>query len=166
MKHQQINNATQSIDATDVGMMTPTRPTTFTRDRKAPGNGASRPSTHRSLTGVTAALLAGSLSLVALPAAAQSNDIVEDCILEGTVDMRKAEQLNQPVYVRFSDAEQGSQAGCSLERRSKSRRVRFITTPDMHDIENVSHGAKVRYRYIERDGEPGTWELIGVRDRR
>ena len=164
MKYPKTNNATQSIDAMDVSTMTTTRPT---GDRKTPQNGASRLLKHRSLTGMTAtlALLAGSLSL-ALPAAAQSNDIVEDCILEGTVDMRKAEQLGQPVYVRFSDAEHGSQAGCSLERRSKSRRVRFITTPDMHDIENVSHGAKVRYRYIERDGEPGTWELIGVRDGR
>jgi len=163
MKYQNINSATQSIDAVDVGTTT----TRSTGDRKIPQNGASRPSKHRSLPGMTAtlALLAGSLSM-ALPAAAQSNDIVEDCILEGTVDMRKAEQLDQPVYVRFSDAEHGSKAGCSLDRRSKSRRVRFITTPDMHDIANVSHGAKVRYRYTERDGEPGTWELIGVRDRR
>ena len=79
--------------------------------------------------------------------------------------MRKAEQLGQPVYVRFEDARRGSEAACSLDRRSKSRRVKFVTTPDMTEIERVSHGSRVSYRYIERDGQPGTWELIDVRDR-
>lgn len=111
------------------------------------------------------ALATGALA-AGLPAStAWADDITEDCILSGTVDMRKAEQLGQPVYVRFEDARRGSEAGCSLNRRSKSRRVKFVTSPDVTEIERVSHGAEVSYRYIERDGQRGTWELIDVRDK-
>lgn len=108
------------------------------------------------------ALTGGALSIMLLALTAQA-EVTEDCILEGTVDMRKAEQLGQTVYVRFNDARRGSDAGCSLDRRSNnSRRVKFISSPDTHDLDNATHGAKVRYRYIERDGQPGTWELINT----
>jgi hypothetical protein len=63
----------------------------------------------------------------------------------------------------FRNARRGSEAGCSLNRRSKSRRVQFIRSPDASDIENANHGSKVRYRYIERDNQAGNWELIEVR---
>jgi hypothetical protein len=89
-------------------------------------------------------------------------EVTEDCILEGTVDMRKAEELGQSVYVNFRNARSGSEAGCSLNRRSKSRRVQYISSPDPRGIENANHGSKVRYRYIERDNQPGKWELIEV----
>ncbi|MFK7831422.1 MAG: hypothetical protein AB8B57_16735 [Congregibacter sp.] len=101
------------------------------------------------------------LLLALLPMGAQA-EITQDCILEGTVDKRKAEQLGQPVYVKFRNARRGSEAGCSMNRRNKSRRVKFISSPKTNDIENVDHGSQVRYRYIERDNQTGTWELIDV----
>lgn len=87
-------------------------------------------------------------------------EITQDCILEGTVDMRKADKLGQPVYVNFRNARSGSEAGCNLNRRSKSRRVQYISSPDTSGVENAAHGSKVRYRYIERNNQPGSWELI------
>jgi 2-methylaconitate cis-trans-isomerase PrpF len=114
---------------------------------------------------VRATALAGSTFAMALFALTAHADITEDCILEGTVDMRMAEQLGQPVYVRFRNAERGSEARCSLTRRSNSRRVKFISSPDEHDLDDASHGDRVRYRYTERDGNPGTWQLIEVKER-
>ncbi|EED31362.1 hypothetical protein NOR53_2801 [gamma proteobacterium NOR5-3] len=100
------------------------------------------------------------LSILPLQASAE---ITQDCILEGTVDMRKAEELGQPVYVNFRNARRGTEAGCSLNRRSKSRRVQFISSPDTgSDVEEAAHGSKVRYRYIERDNQSGNWELLEV----
>lgn len=87
-------------------------------------------------------------------------EITQDCILEGTVDLRKAEELGQPVYVKFRNARRGSEAGCNMNRRSKSRRVQFISSPDTSSMQGAEHGSKVRYRYIERDGQHGSWELL------
>jgi hypothetical protein len=99
----------------------------------------------------------------ALVGASAQAQVTEDCILEGTVDMRKAEHLGQPVYVRFEEARSGSEGPCSMSRPgSKSRRVQFVSSPDVRRLETVSHGARVHYRYTERDGQPGTWELIKV----
>ena len=109
--------------------------------------------------------VAGSSLAMALFAVNANAEITEDCILEGTVDMRMAEQLGQPVYVRFRSAERGSEARCSLNRRGNSRRVQFISSPDEHDLDDASHGDRVRYRYTERDGNPGTWQLIEVSKR-
>ncbi|MDA8962462.1 hypothetical protein N9H37_03810 [Congregibacter sp.] len=94
-----------------------------------------------------------------------SAEITQDCILEGTVDMRKAEELGQPVYVNFRNARRGTEAGCNLNRRSKnkSRRVQFISSPDTGNVENAVHGSKVRYRYIERDNQSGDWELLDAK---
>jgi hypothetical protein len=107
--------------------------------------------------------MSGAILALALTGMQANAEITEDCILEGTVDMRKAEELGQSVYVNFRNARRGSEAGCSLNRRSKSRRVQFIRSPDASDIENANHGSKVRYRYIERDNQTGNWELIEVR---
>jgi len=93
-------------------------------------------------------------------------EITEDCILEGTVDMRKAEQIGQPVYVRFEEAYQGKEARCTLNQHNNRRRVKFISSPDLHDFSELDHGSRVRYRYVERDGEPGRWQLIEVTDSR
>lgn len=108
-----------------------------------------------------AATAALTLSLAATPASAE---ITQDCILEGTVDMRTAEKLGQPVYVKFRNARRGSEAGCSMNRRANSRRVQFISAPDTQALQNVSadHGDKVMYRYIERDNQHGTWELVDI----
>jgi hypothetical protein len=119
--------------------------------------------TRTNITRATA--LAGGTFAMALFALTAHADITEDCILEGTVDMRMAEQLGQPVYVRFRNAERGTEARCSLTQRSNSRRVKFISSPDEHDLDDASHGDRVRYRYTERDGNPGTWQLIEVRER-
>ena len=110
---------------------------------------------------LTAAIAAGTLTLAGLPAVANA-EITQDCILEGTVDKRKAEELGQSVYVNFRNARRGSDASCTMNRRSKSRRVKFISTPDTSEIEDVNHGSTVRYRYIERDNQRGSWELIDV----
>lgn len=110
------------------------------------------------ITAATAGLFALPL-MVPLQASAE---ITQDCILEGTVDMRKAEELGQPVYVNFRNARRGTEAGCSLNRRSKSRRVQYISSPDTSNVETAAHGSKVRYRYIERDNQSGNWELLEV----
>ncbi|MEL7044249.1 MAG: hypothetical protein AAGL66_04415 [Pseudomonadota bacterium] len=107
--------------------------------------------------------LALGLTLAALNANAQ---ITEDCILEGRVDMRKAEQIGQPMYVRFDKAYRGTEGTCSLNRSSSRRRVKFISNPNLDELDDVTHGARIRYRYVERDGQPGSWELIEVSDRR
>lgn len=99
------------------------------------------------------------LALILLPAGAQA-EITQDCIFEGTVDKHKAEQLGQATYVKFRNARRGSEANCSMNRRSKSRRVTFVSTPKLDGIDEAGHGAKVRYRYIERDNQQGTWELL------
>ena len=111
--------------------------------------------------GITAAA-ALTMTLVAAPASAE---ITQDCILEGTVDMRKAQKLGQPLYVNFKRAHRGSEADCSMSRRGNSRRVQFITAPDMDKLQDVDvgHGDTVQYRYIERDNQPGTWELVDTR---
>ncbi|MFT7288156.1 MAG: hypothetical protein ACI87W_002271 [Halieaceae bacterium] len=106
------------------------------------------------VTGCTALIL----SLLALNANAE---ITQDCILEGTVDKHKAERLGRPVYVTFRNARRGDEAACTINRRSKSRRVQFTSRVDTSDIENAEHGTKVRYRYIERDDQRGSWEYIG-----
>ena len=105
---------------------------------------------------------------LSLAATTVNAEITEDCILEGTVDMRKAEALGQPIYVNFRSARSGSEANCSMARRgkNKSRRVKFISSPDVSQVNNAAHGSKVRYRYIERDNQPGQWELIEVSDSR
>ncbi len=116
-------------------------------------------------SGITLALSALALSIAATTAQAE---ITEDCILEGTVDMRRAEALGQPIYVNFSSARSGSEGDCSMARRgkSRSRRVQFISSPDVSQASDAAHGSTVRYRYIERDNQPGEWELIEVRDSR
>ncbi|MEO1082488.1 MAG: hypothetical protein AAFY29_23240 [Pseudomonadota bacterium] len=115
------------------------------------------------LQAVALMFLALSLTLAALNANAQ---ITEDCILEGRVDMRKAEQIGQPMYVRFDKAYRGTEGTCSLNRSSSRRRVKFISNPNLDELDDVTHGARIRYRYVERDGQPGSWELIEVSDRR
>lgn len=105
----------------------------------------------------------GLVAVGSLTVSMQANaEITQDCILEGTVDMRKAEALGQPVYVNFRNARRGTEASCSLNRRSKSRRVQYISSPDTSNVETAAHGSKVRYRYIERDNKPGNWELLEV----
>jgi len=108
---------------------------------------------------MAATFTALTLTILALNANAE---ITQDCIIEGTVDMRKAEELGQPVFVNFRNVRRGTEAGCMMNRRSKSRRVQFISSPSTDGIENAADGSKVRYRYIERNGQPGSWELIDV----
>lgn len=114
--------------------------------------------------------IAGALALclgMSLTATQASAEITQDCILEGTVDMRTAEQLGQSVYVKFRSAKRGSEAGCDMARRSgKSRRVQFISSPDTSMVRDADHGSTVRYRYIERDNQQGSWELMPVNDAR
>ncbi|GEM_PF-857643 len=124
---------------------------------------ASRITTKAAMANFTGAIAltvtALAMTFVALDASAE---ITQDCILEGTVDKRKAEELGQPVYVKFRNARRGSEASCTMNRRSKSRRVQFISSPDVSPVEDAAHGAKVRYRYIEHDNQPGSWELIDI----
>ena len=118
-------------------------------------------STSRNFTSALA-LTGAALAMTFVALSAQA-EITQDCIVEGTVDMRKAEQLGQPTYVKFSKARRGSEATCNMNRRSKSRRVQYVSSPDVNELQNVSHGSKVSYRYLERDNQPGTWQLIEVK---
>lgn len=112
---------------------------------------------------VTALLIAGTALALSITALTASAEITQDCILEGTVDMRTAEKLGQPVYVKFRNARSGPEANCSMNRRSKSRRVQFVSSPDVSRVEDAAHGDKVRYRYLERNGQ-GTWHLVDTNE--
>lgn len=114
------------------------------------------------VTLLAAAALA--LPLTLLTATQVQAEITEDCILEGTVDMRTARELGQPVYVKFRNARSGSEAGCSMNRRSNTRRVQFISTPSTEELKDIDvhHGEAVTYRYIERDNQGGRWELVNT----
>ena len=109
--------------------------------------------------------LLAAVAAITFAAASAQAEVTQDCILEGTVDLKKAEQLGQPTYVKFRNAKRGTEAGCDLNRRSKSRRVQYISSPDTNELVNVSHGSTVRYRYVEWNNQPGSWELIDIRDR-
>ena len=131
---------------------------------------AARVATHnREMERQTLAQFAGAVALSACALAMilmslnASAEITQDCILEGTVDKRKADQLGQPVYVAFRDAERASDATCSMNRRKKSRRVKFVSKPDMADIVDAEHGTRVRYRYTEHDSKSANWQLVEVK---
>lgn len=114
-------------------------------------------------TGAAPLIAAAALALPLMTLQAQA-EITEDCILEGTVDMHTARELGQSVYVKFRNARRGSEANCSMNRRSNSRRVQFISAPSadaLRDVD-VNHGDAVTYRYIERDNQRGQWELVNV----
>lgn len=106
----------------------------------------------------TVSAVIGALALSLAAGAAQA-EITQDCILEGQVDKRRAEQLGHDVYVAFRSAESGDAATCELGRRGKNRRVEF-TAPSTSDIADAPHGARVKFRYTERNNERGQWELI------
>ena len=63
---------------------------------------------------VTALLIAGTALALSITALTAKAEITQDCILEGTVDMRTAEKLGQPVYVKFRNARSGPDANCSM----------------------------------------------------
>ncbi len=101
------------------------------------------------------------LILTTLPlfAAGTWAEVTQDCILEGTVDKKKAERMGRDVYIAFhsaSRAEEGSE--CKLNRRN---RVEF-KEPKNARIESAPDGAKVKYRYTEKENQEGEWELMGV----
>jgi hypothetical protein len=105
---------------------------------------------------ITKALILAALPLFSTGAWAE---VTQDCILEGTVDKKKAEQMGRDVYIAFhsaSRAETGSE--CKLNRRN---RVEFKESKDTA-IENAPDGAKVKYRYTEKNNQNGEWELMGV----
>lgn len=105
---------------------------------------------------MTKALILTTLPLFAAGALAE---VTQDCILEGTVDKKKAEQMGRDVYVAFHSAnraEKGSE--CKLNRR---HRVEF-KEPKNAMIESAPDGAKVKYRYTEKDNQDGEWQLMGV----
>lgn len=108
------------------------------------------------ITPLTAILGALALPLVTGSVAAE---VTQDCILEGKVDKRKAARLGEPVYVRFRTAESGDQGPCDMTRRRDSRRIQF-KAPESDDIADAPHGARVRYRYIERGNERGQWQRL------
>lgn len=115
----------------------------------------------KKLFGIAAATAALTLSM----AVSANAEITQDCILEGTVDMRTAQELGQPLYVKFRSPRRGSEAGCSMNRRNNSRRVQYITTPDQDALRSVNaeHGDTVLFRYVEHDNQHGRWELVDIR---
>ncbi|MBN7795740.1 hypothetical protein [Parahaliea mediterranea] len=106
-------------------------------------------------------IIAKSLALVVLPlfTAGAWADVTQDCILEGTVDKRKAEQTGRDVYVAFHSAKEASRdANCNIGRRN---RVEFKQSKDS-GIEDAPHGATVKYRYTEENNDKGQWKLLDV----
>lgn len=105
---------------------------------------------------ITRALILATLPLLA---AGTSAEVTQDCILEGTVDKKKAEQMGRDVYVAFHSASRAEKdSECKLNRRN---RVEF-KEPKNAMIENAPDGATVKYRYTEKDNQDGEWQLMGV----
>jgi hypothetical protein len=101
-----------------------------------------------------AAILA-TLPLIALGSQAE---VTRDCIMEGTVDKKKAERANKDVYVAFHSARNGDEARCNLKRGHK---IEFKQPKD-DELKNAPHGATVKYRYTEENRQQGEWQLIDV----
>lgn len=86
-------------------------------------------------------------------------ETTQDCILEGTVDKKRAAQTGRDVYVTFHSASRAEKnSECKLNRRN---RVEF-KEPKNAMIENAPDGATVKYRYTEKDNQDGEWQLMGV----
>lgn len=86
-------------------------------------------------------------------------EVTQDCIVEGTVDKRKAQQSGRDVYVAFHSANRASKdANCNIGRR---HRVEF-KEPKNAMIENAPDGSTVKYRYTEEDNQQGQWKLLDV----
>ncbi len=106
--------------------------------------------------------LAKSLILVLLPlfAAGTWAEVTQDCIIEGKVDKRKAAQTGRDVYVSFHSAKEASQgANCNINTRRN--RVEFKQSKTS-GIDDAPHGAKVKYRYTEKNNAEGEWQLLDV----
>jgi hypothetical protein len=112
----------------------------------------------KTITKAAVLCTAGVLSLTLMPAG-NAADITQDCILEGHVDKRKAARYGRDVYVTFRSAERGGEAPCDLSQRNRSRRVEF-KAPSGEELKEAPHGARVKYRYIERDGSRDQWRLM------
>ena len=101
------------------------------------------------------------LTLLILPvtinlAHADSN---QDCIIEGTVKNRTAEQHGTNVYVAFHSASDGAgRNSCNMAARGK---VAF-REPKNAMIENVPAGSKVRYRYTKEGEHAAQWQLMNI----
>jgi hypothetical protein len=108
------------------------------------------------------ALAACALTLAATTAA--HAEIVQDCVLEGVVDKERAAALGRPVFLSFRSIARGSEAPCDMARQNNSRRVQF-RTPAESGIDEMPHGATVRYRYIKRADGSGEWQLLDAAHR-
>ncbi|QIB64821.1 hypothetical protein [Kineobactrum salinum] len=86
-------------------------------------------------------------------------ETTQDCILEGTVDKKKAVQTGRDVYVTFHSASRAEKnSECTLNRRN---RVEF-KEPKNAMIENAPDGAKVKYRYTKEENQDGEWQLMDM----
>ncbi len=87
-------------------------------------------------------------------------EVTQDCILEGKVDKRKAAQTGRDVYVSFHSAKEANEdANCNIN--SRRNRVEFKQSKTS-GIEDAPHGAKVKYRYTEKNNEESEWQLLDV----
>ncbi len=90
-------------------------------------------------------------------------EVTQDCILEGKVDKRKAAESGRDVYVAFHSAKEASkEANCNIN--SRRNRVEFKQSRNS-GIEDAPHGAKVKYRYTEKNNNESEWQLLDVSDR-
>ncbi|HEY7776741.1 MAG TPA: hypothetical protein VIC02_09380 [Kineobactrum sp.] len=102
------------------------------------------------------ALLVAAMPLIASGAWAE---VTQDCILEGTIDKEKAEQMGRDVYVAFHSAGRAERnSECNINRRN---RVQFKESKNAA-IESAPHGARVKYRYTEENNQQGEWKLLNV----
>ncbi len=102
------------------------------------------------------------LMVVVLPflSVATWAEVTQDCILEGKVDKRKATQAGRDIYVAFHSAKEASQnANCNINDRRN--RIEF-KQPKTSGIEDAPHGAKVKYRYTEKNNQESEWQLLDI----
>lgn len=108
--------------------------------------------------------IAGALMLVmgiGIGAATPANaEVKEECILTGEVEQTTPETLR----VTFTRIEHGTEARCQVKRQRRGLDRMQFEPQSERDLAQLEHGALVRYRYQQRNGEH-FWQRIDVDSR-
>jgi hypothetical protein len=106
-------------------------------------------------------IIAKTLAVLLLPATISlaHADPSQNCIVEGTVKNKTAEQHGTNVYVAFHSASDGAgRNSCNMTKGSKLA----FKEPKNAMIENVPAGSEVRYHYTQEGEQAPQWQLMNV----
>ena len=82
----------------------------------------------------------------------------EDCIFTGRVNDIAREGSEGQVRVTFHSVKQGSDAPCRAAQGRSRARVQFKADPE-DNLQSLSDGSKVKYRYQRKEGQD-KWQLL------